>query len=210
MLYKKARFLFFLFLTLFFSLKYCATNYDAIWQNSAIFNYSRAYSSNPQITAYHESGHALVACLLNLRITKMTIVPTRKYAGSVKFIPQTKDKTLQVFLSGYAAEEIIFGETYYGIYYDLENAAKIAYELSKNEQFFPQNPKQILEQYLLQTKKLILDNLPTLYALAQEIQQKKTMNGQQVYQVFNNAKTNNQQNYTSFSQTEVVPQLTLS
>ena len=74
-----------------------------------------------KITAYHESGHALVAKQLSKdnRVTKVSIIPSTKGMGGFSLnIPpdkmyQTKIdiiNNIKIALGGRAAEEIIFGE----------------------------------------------------------------------------------------------------
>ncbi|MDP4143759.1 MAG: AAA family ATPase [Bacillota bacterium] len=92
-------------------------------------------SSDKDITAYHEAGHALISLniLPNEKISKVTIIPSTKGAGGYTLsIPQdqmyqNKDyirKRLMVLLGGRAAEEIIFGKDYIttGAYSDIKHA----------------------------------------------------------------------------------------
>ncbi|SHI61750.1 cell division protease FtsH [Clostridium cavendishii DSM 21758] len=73
-----------------------------------------------EITAYHESGHAMISMLLMPEdtVSKVTIIPTTKGAGGYTLtIPEDKSyqsydylrKRVMVFLGGRATEEIIFG-----------------------------------------------------------------------------------------------------
>lgn len=91
-----------------------------------------------KITAYHESGHALIS-MLKLpedEVTKVTIIPTSKGAGGYTLsIPkdsayqnmQYLKNKIMVLLGGRAAEEIIFGENMVttGAYSDLNQSTKI-------------------------------------------------------------------------------------
>ncbi len=102
----------------------------------------RSYISerDKQITAYHESGHALVTKLLTPEqyISKVTIIPSVRGAGGFNLsIPKdTLFKTKQgilaeikVLLGGRAAEEIIFGkdEITTGASNDIEKASTLLY-----------------------------------------------------------------------------------
>ncbi len=90
-----------------------------------------------EITAYHESGHALAAKMLPNAdpVHKITIVARGMAGGWTRFLP-TEDRhlwtrsqfndILAVSLAGRAAEEIAFGEVSTGAQNDLEQATKIA------------------------------------------------------------------------------------
>lgn len=90
------------------------------------------------ITAYHESGHALISKLVlpNDTISKVTIIPTSKGAGgytltipedsSYKNISYLRNR-IMVLLAGRAAEELIFGKDKIttGAYNDLKVATNL-------------------------------------------------------------------------------------
>ncbi|MCL4466406.1 MAG: ATP-dependent zinc metalloprotease FtsH [Chloroflexi bacterium] len=89
------------------------------------------------ITAYHESGHAIVAHVLpNVDpVTKITIV-SRGMMGGYTRVEPTEDRhlftrsefkdTLAWALGGWAAEQLVFGEMSTGASNDLERATGIA------------------------------------------------------------------------------------
>ena len=90
-----------------------------------------------ETTAYHESGHALVATLSKNAdpVHKLTIVPRGMALGLMQQLPEDDKHTysrsywidqLAVFFGGRAAEEIIFGELNTGASNDIERATKIA------------------------------------------------------------------------------------
>ena len=90
-----------------------------------------------KVTAYHESGHAIVAKSLKNSdpVHKLTIVPRGMALGLMQQLPEgdkhtyTKDywmDQLAVFFGGRAAEEIVFGEITTGAASDIEQATKIA------------------------------------------------------------------------------------
>lgn len=93
-----------------------------------------------KITAYHEGGHALVAAMLPKAdpVQKVSIVSRGHAAGYTLNVPQ-KDKSLHfrdyyldqlaVLLSGYVAEEMIFGQVTTGASNDLERATNLARRL---------------------------------------------------------------------------------
>ncbi|MTI49841.1 MAG: ATP-dependent zinc metalloprotease FtsH [Firmicutes bacterium] len=95
--------------------------------------------SDKKITAYHESGHALVTKLVSPenRVTKVTIIPSTKGAGgfSMNLPPDKMYRTkrdimnnIMIALGGRAAEEIIFGKDMIttGASNDLEKATDMA------------------------------------------------------------------------------------
>lgn len=90
-----------------------------------------------EITAYHEAGHALVACSLPYTdpVHKVSIVSRGRAGGYTLKLP-TEDKHLRsrsefeselaVLLGGYAAEKIIFKDTTTGASNDLKVASDLA------------------------------------------------------------------------------------
>ncbi|GFP74923.1 ATP-dependent metallopeptidase FtsH/Yme1/Tma family protein [Clostridium fungisolvens] len=95
-----------------------------------------------KITAYHESGHAIVS-LIKLpeeKISKVTIIPTTKGAGGYTLtIPEDSAyktysylrKRIMVLLGGRAAEEIIFGieNITTGAYSDISHSTSLAKDM---------------------------------------------------------------------------------
>ncbi len=99
---------------------------------------SRVLSKNEkEITAYHESGHAMLGHLLPNcdPVHKVSIVSRGMALGVTWFLPQEdkhlysrskfKDELVSL-LGGYAAEELVFGEMTTGASNDLERATNIA------------------------------------------------------------------------------------
>jgi cell division protease FtsH len=95
-----------------------------------------------KITAYHESGHAIIS-LIKLpeeKISKVTIIPTTKGAGGYTLtIPEDSAyktysylrKRIMVLLGGRAAEEIIFGSDNIttGAYSDITHSTSMAKDM---------------------------------------------------------------------------------
>lgn len=90
-----------------------------------------------QTTAYHESGHALVAKLVKNAdpVHKLTIIPRGRALGLMQQLPENDKHTysknywldqLAVFYGGRVAEEIIFNELNTGASNDIERATSIA------------------------------------------------------------------------------------
>ena len=90
-----------------------------------------------EITAYHESGHAIVGHMLPNAdpVFKVTIISRGQMGGYTRFLPeedrslwttaQFKDR-IGAAMGGRAAEEIVFGEVTTGASNDLEQATNIA------------------------------------------------------------------------------------
>ena len=93
-----------------------------------------------QRIAVHESGHALVAHLSPHAepVKRVTIIPRGMTLGSTRQLPG-EDKhvathselaeRLRVLLGGYAAEQVVLGETSTGAENDLQKATEIAYDM---------------------------------------------------------------------------------
>lgn len=93
-----------------------------------------------KITAYHETGHALVSHILPdaAPVQKVSIISRGQAAGYTLNMP-TEDKhfktkteftsELAVFLGGYVAEQLIFGDVTTGASSDLKKATRIARKL---------------------------------------------------------------------------------
>lgn len=89
-----------------------------------------------KITAYHESGHALIGCLLDHwdPVYKVTILPRGSSLGVTHFIPE-RDKYIQskqeleasvmTALGGRGAEELVFNCMYTGAYSDFLKATSV-------------------------------------------------------------------------------------
>lgn len=110
-----------------------------------------------KITAYHESGHAIIARLVSPenRVSKVTIIPSTKGAGGYTMnIPKDRmfnskrdmENQIMVALGGRCAEEIIFGEDNIttGASGDIERATEIVLSMVKR---FGMNEKTGLLSY---------------------------------------------------------------
>ena len=99
---------------------------------------SRVFSeTEKRMTAYHESGHALMHYFLKNAdpIHKVTIIPRGRALG-VTFSLPLEDKysrssgwiydRIKICYGGYAAEELIYGETSSGAQNDIEQATNLA------------------------------------------------------------------------------------
>jgi len=89
-----------------------------------------------RITAYHESGHALVAKLIpgSDPVHKVTIIPRGRALGLTHYLPEEKfirskeycESKLTYILGGRAAESVIYNKLTTGAANDIQNATDIA------------------------------------------------------------------------------------
>jgi len=93
--------------------------------------------SEKKITAYHESGHALVAKLVANAdpVHKLTIVPRGMALGLMQQLPENDKHTysksywldqLAVYFGGRVAEELVFNDVNTGASSDIERATQVA------------------------------------------------------------------------------------
>lgn len=97
--------------------------------------------SDKQISAVHESGHAIVGLALGRAISKVSIMPYSSGIGGLtiedtdsKEDIRLKTKTellneIRVLLAGREAERVYFGDTSIGCSNDIERASVIAFEI---------------------------------------------------------------------------------
>jgi cell division protease FtsH len=95
-----------------------------------------------ELTAYHESGHAVVARFLQHHdpVHKITIIPRGLRTGHTRFLP-TEDRMymtrgqctdiVTAALGGHAAESVVFGELSTGAGDDIERATQIVRRMVK-------------------------------------------------------------------------------
>ncbi|MEW6077002.1 MAG: ATP-dependent zinc metalloprotease FtsH [Thermodesulfobacteriota bacterium] len=95
-----------------------------------------------KITAYHESGHALVARMLpdTDAVNKITIIPRGRAGGITWFLPEERDfkfkdqleNDLAISFGGRAAEEIVFNRISTGAAADIKQATELAQKMVRN------------------------------------------------------------------------------
>lgn len=140
-------------------------------------------------TAYHEAGHALVACLLpgTDPIHKVTIIPRGRALGVTMQLPTDEQHTYQknylystlaILMGGRCAEEICLGEMTTGAGNDIERATEMARKMvcewgmsekmgpltygTKEEQVFLGKDFSSQKNFSDQTAKLIDQEVKTL------------------------------------------------
>lgn len=102
---------------------------------------SHTSESDKNISAVHESGHAIMSLVLGRDISKVSIMPYSSGIGGLT-IEDTDSKEniklktrkeliddLKVLLAGREAESIVFGDTSIGCSNDIERASVVAFEI---------------------------------------------------------------------------------
>jgi len=163
------------------------------------------------ITAWHESGHALAATLLNPenRVAKVTIIPTTNGAGGfcVNILPErmywTKkelEQQIMVNLAGRCAEELRFGAEGIttGASNDIEKATQTAMQYVakfgmgegivdrvalKDDQNINKECAKLTERLYNEAKNLLKDHYPKLEAMAQRLLEKESLDGDEVREI---------------------------
>src|SRR5262245_37575543 len=122
------------------------TDFDEAVERSAVGLERRSRIMNPeekQRVAYHEAGHALVACSLPNTHPVQTISIIPRGGGALGYVLRRPDEDrylvtrselesrIKVALGGTLAEEIIYGEISNGATNDLEQASDIARRMVK-------------------------------------------------------------------------------
>ncbi|MDR3239472.1 MAG: AAA family ATPase [Clostridiales bacterium] len=159
---------------------------------------SGAAQKERQITAYHESGHALAAKFLSPEnmVAKITIIPSTKGAGGFCVnIPPDKmyytkkelESQIMIHFAGRAAEEIIFGadNVTTGASNDFEKARSLIqdyvmkYGMGKSLLYSEEGAREecrtLLEDLYIKTKKFLISRRDLLNAIAEELLRKETL-----------------------------------
>ena len=161
-----------------------------------------------QVTAWHESGHALAATLLSPenRVAKVTIIPTTGGAGGfcVNIPPErmywTKkelEQQIMVHLAGRCAEELHFGAEGIttGASNDIEKATQTALQyvtkfgmgegildrsVLRDDQLTNKECAELTQRLYGEVKTLLQENYPALEAIAVRLLEKETLDGDEV------------------------------
>jgi cell division protease FtsH len=146
------------------------------------------------ITAYHESGHALITKLIapENRVSKVTIIPSTKGAGGFSMnIPPNRmyykkkdmENNIKIMLAGRCAEEIIFGKENIttGASNDLEKATEVLIDMVRRfgmtdssgllnyDVLYRNGIKQVQDNFIDEAKR----SLDDLYANVKDLLVKK-------------------------------------
>jgi len=191
--------------------KHITTAYYTALAGSEKKDRSNIQKREREITAWHESGHALVALLTNPenRVAKVTIIPSTSGAGGfcVNIPPECMYYTKQelrhqimVSLSGRVAEELHFGKDNVttGASNDIEKATRTAKQyVSKfgmgnnivdrtildDESSIAQECTDLVNAIYKETHTLLSDNYSTLKALSVELLKKETLDGDEITKI---------------------------
>ena len=159
-----------------------------------------------QITAYHESGHALAALMVapDHEIAKVTIIPSAKGAGGFcVHIPPDKmyytkkeiEAEIMILLAGRAAEELVFGQDNVttGGSNDLEKATGLCRDYvtrygmdeglgllvrDREDKDAQEACKSLIERLYIKTKDLLADCRNHLDLIADELLEKESVDGE--------------------------------
>ncbi|MEE9168027.1 MAG: ATP-dependent zinc metalloprotease FtsH [Candidatus Neomarinimicrobiota bacterium] len=187
-----------------------------------------------KLTAYHESGHALVAELLPNAdpIHKVTIIPRGRSLGLTSQLPIDErhnysesyiKSRLEILLGGRAAEKLVFDEITTGGGNDIEIATEFARKMvcewgmsnllgpltfgKKDEEIFlgreiatrrdysettakkiDEEVTRIVAEAEMKTFKLLKKNLGKLHALASQLLERETIDGEDVHKIIETKK----------------------
>ena len=180
--------------------------------------HSTVSEKEKKIVAYHESGHAVAAKILNMdKVQKISIIPRDKALGYVLKFP-TEDKFLYtkkelcdkvtVLLAGRASEEVFMGEVSTGASNDIKESTEIIYEIicsygmGKNtqntcidERFFKYYLESIKDEAAEMVKEaydralnIIKDNELIVEKIAEYLIKNETMNAEQLDEMMEDTK----------------------
>lgn len=157
----------------------------ALWQSMSEFKLSDKYLHEEKLRdAYHESGHALIAALKNVKIKNLTLIPNENEfnKGSITCTLLRIEHKIMIALAGYLAEEIIFGTAGQGCFDDLDQAASCSIYMAPGKYINPKKltPEQLLKKFLAKTKTMLKENIKCLHALAFAAETKKTLSGDEI------------------------------
>lgn len=166
------------------------------------------------ITAYHESGHAILFEMLNLldSVHLVSIIPTGMAGGYTMPLPVDKgylsknylEQNIMSFFGGRIAEDIIFNDITTGASNDIERATQIAYSMvcdygMSNLGPIKFNPKsnsqelsslvdkeveKIISNAYEKAKTIITDNIDILHSCAKLLLEKEKISGDEFRALF--------------------------
>lgn len=156
----------------------------ALWQSIPEFKLSDEYLHEEKLRdAFHESGHALIAALNNVKIKELSLIKNGSNQGETKFIGINQiEHNIMIALAGYLAEEIIFGTVGRGCFEDLDEAASSSICMAPGKYINPEKltPAQLLKKFLADTRVILKKNIKCLHALALAAETKKTLSGDEI------------------------------
>jgi cell division protease FtsH len=170
-----------------------------------------------EITAYHESGHAIAAVLTNPenRVAKVTIIPsTSGAAGFCVNIPPERmyytkrelREQIMVALAGRCAEEIRFGEDFVttGASNDIEKATQTALQyitkfgmgttiadraILKDDRRVSAECSELINTLYKETFDLLKNNFEKIKILSDELLENETVDGDKILEILQSNNT---------------------
>lgn len=169
-----------------------------------------------EITAWHESGHAIVGWLLGLHPSKVTVIPSTSGAGGVTFFHQDKlglyskqelENQIMMAYAGRCAEELHYGDknaVTTGAENDLEKATELImsmicdYGMAEkygylNLSTLNEKPEdlykvaaEISEELYRRTEQLLKEQVFVLNHMADILLEKETLTGEEIEDIMKN------------------------
>ncbi|MCL2360784.1 MAG: AAA family ATPase [Defluviitaleaceae bacterium] len=167
------------------------------------------------VTAWHESGHALAATLLNPenRVAKVTIIPSAGGAGGfcanipaerMYWTKRELEEQIMINLAGRAAEELHFGidGVTTGASNDIEKATQTALQYVakfgmgeglldrlalKDDQNINKECADLINRLYDETRVLLKENYPAMEALVEGLLENETLDGDEVREILSAA-----------------------
>ncbi|MDR1000323.1 MAG: AAA family ATPase [Clostridiales bacterium] len=156
-----------------------------------------------EITAYHESGHALAAKILSPEntVAKVTIIPSARGAGGfcvnippdkMYYTKQEIESQIMINFAGRVSEELIFGEDKIttGASNDIEKCVSLAtdyinkFAMGKSFLREGQDSKkqisELLESMYERTKDLLRENMGIINKIAEQLLAKESLNEDEI------------------------------
>ncbi|MCL2386664.1 MAG: AAA family ATPase [Defluviitaleaceae bacterium] len=164
-----------------------------------------------EITAWHESGHAIASIKTNPenRVAKVTIIPSTSGAGGfcvsipperMYYTKQELQQQIMVSLAGRCAEEIRYGadNVTTGASNDIEKATNTAMQyitkfgmgtgiadraILKDDRRVAEECNELITTLYQKTLELLRENFTALETLSQELLEKETVDGEKVQKI---------------------------
>jgi len=160
------------------------------------------YTRDDQITAYHEAGHAVIACRLGWDIKEITIQRSTYSAGYMKWTDNNegkpKDERVIFTFAGQVAQNKFLNQQYKDIFKSIkfeglnktsdlfkvnDLIAQIMGYRSSMECFDDKKHDMLFNKYYTHTISLVEDNWKYIKRVAQLLLEKKTILGEEMIRI---------------------------
>jgi ATP-dependent Zn protease len=161
-------------------------------------------------TAYHEAGHALIALLTGIPVSKVSILSRGSALGLTLTLGKERGEVLSrddllnrlmCFYGGFIAEQIMYGKISLGVSDDLSKAGRVACDMIKEcgmgkdglqaiaysavssehfKQKFDEEVVRLLKGAFEKAKELIIKNKDRLRSIAIRLLEKETLSGNEL------------------------------